>query len=167
MRRAALYIGAAAVLAVAWGVRTWAERDLTGDGRDVGLLQLRLTYNPGAAFSLGAEHPTLVLIITSVLCLAIAIAGWWAAAHRPGLQLAGMASILGGALANLTDRLGDGVVTDYFHSGWWPTFNLPDVTIVIGALLLMLAEIRRPADSRQTPAATTAPATDPGSPSGA
>jgi len=163
MRRAALYTGAAAVLAAAWAAKTEAEHGLPGDGRDVGLLQLRLTYNPGAAFSLGADHPTLVLIVTSVLCLAFAVAGWWAAPHRPGLQLAGIASILGGALANLADRLDDGVVTDYFHSGWWPTFNLPDVAIVIGAVLLVLAEIRRPAGTRRTPV----PTSDPGSPPGA
>lgn len=159
-RRAALYAGAVGVLAAAWAVKTWAEHELPDDGREIGPLQLRLTYNPGAAFSLGADHPALMLIITGVLCLAIAVAAWWAAAHRPGLQLAGIASMLGGAVANLTDRLGDGVVTDYLHSGWWPTFNLPDVAIVIGSVLLVLAEFRRPAETRRATTGT-------GSPSGA
>nr|WP_238985876.1 signal peptidase II [Kineococcus radiotolerans] len=136
-------------------MKTWAERDLSSAGRDDGLLQLRLTYNPGAAFSLGADHPTLVVVVTGVLCAAIAVAAWWAAAHRPPLQLAGLAAVLGGAVANLSDRLDDGVVTDYLHSGWWPTFNLPDVAIVVGAALLVLAEFRR------TPAADARPDTAP------
>ena len=63
-------------------------------------------------------------------------------------------------MANLTDRLGDGVVTDYLHSGWWPTFNLPDVAIVAGSVLLVLAEFRRPAETRRATTGT-------GSPSGA
>lgn len=149
-RRTGVYAAAAGVIAAAWGVKTWAEQDLaevssTGIGSDAGPLQLRLAYNPGAAFSLGADRPALVLVITGALCAAIAVAAWWAAAHRPRLQLAGLAAVLGGAVANLTDRLEDGVVTDYLHSGWWPTFNLPDVAIVAGAALLVLAEFRRPA----------------------
>ncbi|MDI3422275.1 signal peptidase II [Streptomyces luteolus] len=39
--------------------------------------------------------------------------------------------------ANLIDRAADGVVTDYLHSGWWPTFNLADAFIVCGGLLLV------------------------------
>ena len=45
--------------------------------------------------------------------------------------------VLGGAAANLTDRAGDGVVTDYLHTGWWPTFNLADVFIVCGGLAMV------------------------------
>ncbi len=40
----------------------------------------------------------------------------------------------GGAAANLVDRAADGVVTDYLHSSWWPTFNLADTFIVLGAI---------------------------------
>jgi signal peptidase II len=162
IRRAALYTAAAGVFAVAWRVKTWAEHQLPSDGRDVGPLQLRLTFNPGAAFSLGADHPSLVLVVTSVLCLATVVAAWWAAARRPRLQLAGVASILGGAVANLTDRLDDGVVTDYLHSGWWPTFNLPDVAIVTGSVLLVLAEFLRPTDMRQVTTTMIDPGASPG-----
>lgn len=35
-----------------------------------------------------------------------------------------------------------GVVTDYFHSGWFPTFNLADTAIVTGAGLLVLTTAR-------------------------
>ncbi|MGB3684164.1 MAG: signal peptidase II, partial [Rubrobacteraceae bacterium] len=49
--------------------------------------------------------------------------------------------ILGGGIANLLDRLGDGRVTDYLDAGlgnWrWPTSNLPDVAITTGFVLAL------------------------------
>lgn len=57
------------------------------------------------------------------------------------LRLAAFAAVFGGAVANLTDRAGDGVVTDYLRSGWWPTFNLADTAIVTGAILLVLSSM--------------------------
>ena len=55
----------------------------------------------------------------------------------------GLASVLAGAIANLVDRLDDGVVTDYLHSGWWPTFNLADVFITIGAVAVLTSLFAR------------------------
>lgn len=37
------------------------------------------------------------------------------------------------------------MVTDYLHTGWWPTFNLADALIVRGAILPVLATVRQPA----------------------
>ena len=58
-----------------------------------------------------------------------------------------LALIMGGALGNVIDRLVHGRVIDFldFHvSGWhWPAFNLADSGIVIGAMLLVLDELRR------------------------
>ena len=68
-------------------------------------------------------------------------AGWW------GLVLATLviSMILGGALGNLVDRLPDGAVTDFIdlHAGGWhfPTFNLADVGITAGVLLLLLSSL--------------------------
>ena len=66
---------------------------------------------------------------------------WTGAPTATRLRLAAFAAVLGGAVANLTDRARDGVVTDYLHSGWWPTFNLADTAIVTGALLLVLSSM--------------------------
>lgn len=58
-----------------------------------------------------------------------------------------LALIMGGALGNVIDRLVHGRVIDFldFHAGsWhWPAFNLADSGIVVGALLLVLDELRR------------------------
>ena len=82
-------------------------------------------------------------------------------AQRPGtlttVGAVGFAAVLAGALSNLADRATDGVVTDYFHTGWYPTFNLPDVLITIGAVLILLSTLRQgdrdsTADTEQRPA---------------
>ena len=49
-----------------------------------------------------------------------------------------MALIVAGGIANVVDRLEAGSVVDMLHAGWWPTFNLADVSIVVGVLLLVL-----------------------------
>jgi signal peptidase II len=63
----------------------------------------------------------------------------------------GLAMILGGALSNLVDRIRMGRVVDfvdvYFRSYHWPTFNLADSAIVVGAAFLVLQLIFSESDS--------------------
>ena len=55
--------------------------------------------------------------------------------------------IMGGALGNVIDRLLHGYVVDFlqFHAGGWyfPSFNLADSAITLGAVLLIADEVRR------------------------
>ena len=54
----------------------------------------------------------------------------------------GVGMILGGAIGNLADRLfrgHHGAVVDFIYSGFWPTFNLADASIVCGCAVLALA----------------------------
>lgn len=50
--------------------------------------------------------------------------------------------MIGGAVANLVDRARDGVVTDYLHTGWWPTFNLADTFLVTGFSVIAVLHAR-------------------------
>ena len=50
--------------------------------------------------------------------------------------------MIGGAVANVVDRARDGVVTDYLHTGWWPTFNLADTFLVTGFIVIALLHAR-------------------------
>ena len=149
---AALVLGLVALCAVAGRL---AERALV-DGRHVelGLLQLRLAYNTGAAFSIGAGLPLgVLLVVTAIVTLAVAAYAW---RHAPGadwVMRLGLAAILAGAVANLVDRADDGAVIDYLHTGWWPTFNLPDTLITLGGSALVLAALRT--------RSTTPPSDDP------
>ena len=70
----------------------------------------------------------------------------WRNARRP-LFSASRALIVSGAVGNLWDRLVYGYVTDFldFHAfGWhWPSFNVADICICVGAVLLMFDEFRK------------------------
>lgn len=140
--RSVLLIGAVVVAALDLTAKAFAETRLTNTSVDLGPLQLRLAHNSGVAFSLGdAFAPWVVLTVTAAITAVLALYGW---RHVPGVgrvqQLAGGA-ILGGAVANVVDRARDGVVTDYLHTGWWPTFNLADTFLVLGGIVLVLGQL--------------------------
>ena len=112
---------------------------------NLGPLDLRLVYNPGTAFSLGAALPApLIATSIAIVVAGVAVFAWRAAPHAALLMVLGLASILGGAVANLIDRLRDRVVTDYLYSSWWPTFNLADVFITVGAVAVLISTLRTP-----------------------
>ena len=145
--RAALFAAAVAVAVVDLLVKQAAVRHLTGQGTIdlAGPLDLRLLFNPGAAFGLGAAlPPAAVVTVTGLMVAGVALYFWHAAATAGRAVRAGLAVLLGGAVGNLLDRSLDGVVTDYLHTGWWPTFNLADVAILTGAGLLLLGTLRQP-----------------------
>jgi signal peptidase II len=99
------------------------------------------THNAGAAFGLFSHSPapwkTVLLIVVSSLLLAMVIAVMWRNQHLRWETGVGLALILGGALSNLFDRIRLGRVVDffdvYYRSYHWPTFNLADSAIVVGA----------------------------------
>ena len=66
-----------------------------------------------------------------------------ALASRGKLNAAAFGLIIGGALANIADRLPDGLVTDYIQVGTFPVFNLADSCITVGAVLLIFEMVRR------------------------
>lgn len=106
-----------------------------------GPVYLRLTFNRGAAFSLGSGAPPAVDVLAVLLALAIA----WASARavmnggRPAV-LVGLGLVMGGALSNLADRFvggHHGAVVDFIQLvGWWPIFNIADAAITIGAVMV-------------------------------
>ena len=115
----------------------------------VGSLQLRLTFNDGSAFGLGAGRTTLVALIAIAVSLVVARAGWKAESRSWAI---GFGLVLGGALGNLVDRgLRDGSgflggrVVDFIDLEWWPVFNVADAAIVVGVLFLVLLSFREPA----------------------
>jgi signal peptidase II len=103
------------------------------------------TNNAGAAFGLFSDSPapwkTVLLIVISSALLAIVIAVMWRNQQLRWETGVGLALILGGALSNLFDRIRFGRVVDfldfYYRSYHWPTFNLADSAIVVGAGFLV------------------------------
>lgn len=96
-----------------------------------------LTYvnNPGAAFGLFAYKTPVFVAITVLVVAVILIAYRTLPPGSPVMRLA-LALITGGALGNLIDRLRFGYVVDFLDFRIWPVFNLADVAIVSGVILL-------------------------------
>jgi signal peptidase II len=115
-----------------------------------GFLNLIHTHNPGVAFSLFANAQSSILRDGLVLFSigVILFLFWLLAEERAGGRMGqtGMALILGGALGNVLDRFSLRGVTDFvdLHIGTyhWPTFNLADSAIVVGAALVLLELFR-------------------------
>lgn len=125
---------AAIIASLGLAAAAWARIALAGSPPGTRTVDLRLAYNPGVSFGLGASLPVwAVVAVTGLIASALAVAAWKFGPRGSALQRAGVAAVLGGAFANLADRAISGSVTDYFHTGWWPTFNLADVCIVAGA----------------------------------
>ena len=107
-------------------------------------LALYRTYNTGIAFSMLSSFGDTGLIVVSLLVAAFVL--YLASRTAPGQVFAriGFALILGGALGNLIDRAVYGHVIDYilFHTPVWSfaVFNLADVFITVGAVLIVLDE---------------------------
>ena len=128
------------VLAFAFstGARLLAEAFLTSRiaifGSWVGLA---LVENQGVAFGVVLPPTVQELLIASVLLLFIVLAY----RHRSSaLHALGFGLIIGGALANIVDRINDGLVTDFFQVGSFPVFNIADSCITLGAALLLWKE---------------------------
>jgi len=112
-----------------------------------GVVQLQLVANPGAFLSLGADLPEAVrqLVLMGLVPLGLALLGFfvWRSPHASRGQLAALGLVSGGGLANWLDRLlNDGAVTDFVSLGVGHLrtgiFNVADVAIVVGVLLLLL-----------------------------
>jgi signal peptidase II len=104
--------------------------------------------NSGIAFGLfseGGDAP--VLIFTSMAL--VLIVGWFALDSTRPLLWLGVGLLSGGALGNLTDRITDGAVTDFFDPPLWPAFNLADVAITVGVFVIALAALT-PSRARAT-----------------
>ena len=110
-----------------------------------GFFRLTHVHNAGAGFSLGGTSPsrwtTAMLIVFSITVLVVVSALLWRNSHRLSSTGIGLALIMGGALGNLWDRVIDGRIVDfldfYVADYHWPTFNLADSAIVVGAYLLV------------------------------
>jgi signal peptidase II len=132
------------VVALDQGARALAEATLVS-GRHVelaGPLGLTLSHNRGVAFGLASGGGTALIAVT-LAALALVLALFARDPARPGIWVA-VGLLAGGALGNLADRLRTGAVTDYIDLNLlsWPPFNLADVAITAGVVLLALGYLR-------------------------
>ena len=137
-RRVALIAAVAAtVVAIDQITKSLAVADLAHRSVHlVGPFYLALDYNSGIAFSIGTGLTWPIILIAAALVLTVA---WFARGVVTTTGAIAFGLILGGATGNLADRLfrgHHGAVVDFFYSGFWPTFNAGDASIVVGSALL-------------------------------
>ena len=123
------------------------ERSLA-DGSSIDLLpflQLVLVYNRGAAFGFLGEASGWQLpffaAVGAIISIVIVIRLARAAATQKWFEVA-LVLILAGAVGNLIDRIRVGYVVDFievYYGAWrFPAFNVADMAIFLGALMLIL-----------------------------
>jgi lipoprotein signal peptidase len=123
-----------------------------------GFFRIIHTENPGAAFGIFADSPSLwklgMLIGFSIIALVIVSSLLWKNSHTMTSTGVGLALILGGAVGNLWDRLVSHQVVDFllFYIGphQWPAFNVADSAIVVGAGLLVIEIIFTKSPNQQS-----------------
>ena len=110
-----------------------------------GFFNWTLAFNTGAAFSFLADQPGWQRWLFTLLASAVTIAltFWLKATRRDDWKTAlPVALVIGGALGNLIDRIHAGTVTDFiqvYYRDWvFPSFNIADSAISVGATLLVL-----------------------------
>lgn len=113
-----------------------------------GLLNIIHTENAGMAFSLFADanvvtRKFLLIGVSAAVTVLIGSMLWQVSGRASDrLQQAALSLVLGGAVGNVCDRLMRGSVTDfidvYIGAYHWPTFNVADSAITIGAGMLLL-----------------------------
>ena len=137
-----------AVLALDQATKAWALTALRDDVIPiVPTLELRLAFNSGFSFGMGAEYGPLVAVVVLVITALLARAAL-RERHLPRALL--FAAILGGALGNIVDRVVradagplSGSVVDFIAVTWYAVFNIADMFVVCGAVLLVLVDLRR------------------------
>jgi signal peptidase II len=106
-----------------------------------GVLDLELTRNSGAAFSLGEGSTVFLTVISAAVVIAILRVCARVSTRAWAFALGG---IMGGAAGNLCDRIlrapgvGRGHVVDWIHLHHWPIFNVADSAIVLSGIAMVL-----------------------------
>ena len=130
--------------------KTWVSSHLSFN-QPINILphfDLRLLHNTGAAWSILADQGGWQRWFLSGLAIivSIIIMVWLTRLNSKQRWLAcALALILGGALGNVMDRIIYGYVVDfidiYYQTWHWPAFNIADIAISIGAVMLLIDAI--------------------------
>ena len=132
-------IGLIAASVIVLCLDQWSKRAVRASPRQRGslgpLVRIRVVNTARPSFAQHDRRVRLVLIWVAALICIVTLSGLGA-----GLQsqaaLAGAGAALGGAAGNLLDILRRRAVTDFIDLGWWPVFNVADIGIVCGLLVV-------------------------------
>jgi len=112
-----------------------------------GFFRITLSKNKGAVFGILAGTKTLLLVVT-IVSIGVLIFFAYRMRYAPTHKRVYLGLILGGAFGNLIDRLAAGEVLDFIDMGVgiyrWPTYNVADIAVTVGAVLLILGYVLHP-----------------------
>ncbi|MBL1272825.1 MAG: signal peptidase II [Oceanospirillales bacterium] len=152
-----VFLGLSAVLALADQAIKWLVQQSMAYGQSIEITSFFNwvhVWNTGAAFSLFANGDgwQRYFLIGIAIVVSIVLLKLIRYARQPVEALA-YSMVLGGAVGNVIDRILRGYVVDYLDFHWqswhWPAFNLADILIVSGALIILATSFRAE-NSRQT-----------------
>ena len=143
------YLGiAGGVFMIDQTAKSWAARTLRFDGERpviTGFLNFAYAQNTGVAFSMLDDHGDAGkwgLSIVAIFAATLVLYFFWRTPRSDDRILGSLALLLAGIAGNVTDRLRLGFVIDFidvqFGAWHYPTFNIADASICIGAGLLLL-----------------------------
>jgi len=149
------FIWKLAYLAIAGGVfmidqatKAWATRVLRIEGEKPvisGFLNFAYAQNTGVAFSMLDDHGDTGrwgLSVVAIIAATLVLYFFWRTPRSDDRMMGSLALLLAGIVGNVTDRLRLGFVVDFidvqFGNWHYPTFNVADAAICVGAGLLIL-----------------------------
>jgi signal peptidase II len=121
-----------------WAVHELSDAPVAVIGDDIGF---RLARNTGGAFSLFQGFTPLLAVIAGIVAYFLVRT---VRRTEDTLLVVALSLVLGGALGNLVDRVFRspgflrGAVVDFVHVGSFPTFNVADASITVGAVLVVI-----------------------------
>ncbi len=119
--------------------KSWALQNLPHTPIVVieGIFELKIRRNYGSAFGLFSLDPAWYVLIAIV----VTVVFLWFLKRRSdnprGLLAGGSGLFLAGVWGNQLDRLHYGYVVDFLEPSFWPTFNVADLGITIGLILVV------------------------------
>jgi signal peptidase II len=126
-------------------------KDELGAGKVVpllrGWLDLRYVENFDTAFSLthgwsSAWKAAVLTGLALVMTIIVTAIAWKRRQDAATLEHVGLVLVVAGSLGNALDRLRRGYVIDFIHLHHWPVFNVADILVVAGGILLFQISFR-------------------------
>lgn len=143
---AAFFLVAVWLIAIDRSSKAWAADALQQGvvGIDLGPVALTLVHNWGAAFGMGQGSGLFFVGVAAAIVIAILI--WlFLTKEYSALELVGMALVFAGGIGNAIDRLTTGYVTDFIEFTFidFPVFNVADICVTCGVIIVIAAMISR------------------------
>lgn len=100
---------------------------------------MSITYilNRGAAFGILENQISFFIAVVALLTVAVAFF-WKRIQNFSKLGQTAVALVIGGAMGNVYDRITQSAVVDFINFHFWPIFNIADIAITLGVIILMI-----------------------------